>query len=532
MKRTLLLISIIFTTAVNAQDTLWTRCYGGSADEAAGFGVGTSGSPYVSMVSDSEGFIYIATYTASTDGMINNSSGFDDLFVLKLDENGDTVWTRTIGGEGNDRALAMELLSDGNLLIAGKSWSTTGVFSQNKGGDDGFILKMSPDGQTLWLKNFGGTLVDCLFGIKEIPNGAGDIMAYGISGSIDGDINNSNFVGSNKAWLMRLTSAGNVVWSRITNGLINNPDWEESFNAAAFSESGNEIVLLGSTYNFNDINSDDLFVCKYDLAGNQSYKRSYGGTAGDSPIGISRLSGGDYLIGAVIRGGGGNVSAFLGGGADQWLLRITDAGTIVWNRNYGGTNLDYMYGFYLTSEGALQVGSSRSTDNTASRAGFGGLDCWVVQTNVETGDTIRTMRWGSTLNEHAHAAAFRTATEMCVAGRSVGNDGFVHGNFGASDVYVSLFQTATPTLLENTLNSGGKPILFPNPSDGQINIAGTALGLGGMNYHIYDVTGKLVQSGSFAAGTVLADLTVNNSGIYLMRIFNSQTQSSQLFVIR
>jgi hypothetical protein len=451
---------VLLSASISAQPSnlVWTQSLGGSSDEPVGLGAGTSGAPAIAAQSDNEGNIYIATYTESNDGDVQSNAGSEDIWVLKLNSAGDTVWTRTFGGESFERCYALKILSDGNLLVAGKTASNGGNLGTALGGEDALLLKISQDGNLLWSRRYGGTLVETFFGASELPNG--DLLACGITGSIDGDIQNSTWVGANKAWVMRLQPNGTPIWSRITNGLINNEDWEESFWYVQYRPEDQRIYCLGASYNFNDVNSDDLFLCVLNESGVVQNRYTYGSTGGDSPAGLHVQSDGSMLLLGTIRGGGQNVSNFMGGNADTWLLKVSNAGAIVWEKTFGGSGLDYAFGLSTDPSGnAVMVGSTRSNDNTAGSGVQGLFDGWLAAVNG-SGDTLYVRRYGSSQNDHLHALLTGPTGDFYLVGRSQGSSGDVASNAGETDLWIMRREGDDVTLLPTSALAWS---LSPNP---------------------------------------------------------------------
>lgn len=437
---------------------VWTQSLGGSADEPVGLGAGTAGAPAIAAQSDSEGNLYIATYTESNNGDVQSNAGSEDIWVLKLSAAGDTLWTRTFGGESFERCYSISLLSDGNLLIAGKTASNGGNLGTALGGEDAFLLKINAEGNLLWSRRYGGSLVETFFGATEMPNG--DLLACGITGSIDGDIQNSTWVGANKAWVMRLQPNGTPIWSRITNGLINNEDWEESFWYVQYRPEDQRIYCLGASYNFNDVNSDDLFLCVLNESGVVQNRYTYGSTGGDSPAGLQVLADGSMLLLGTIRGGGQNVSNYMGGNADTWLLKVSNTGTVVWEKTFGGSGLDYAFGLATDPSGnTVLVGSTRSNDNTAGSGAQGLFDGWLAAVN-SNGDTLYVRRYGSSQNDHLHALAAAPTGDFYLVGRSQGSGGDVSSNAGETDLWIMRREGDDVTSLPNATFVWS---LAPNP---------------------------------------------------------------------
>jgi hypothetical protein len=499
-------------------DTSWTRCIGGSGNEADGFGAGFSGSPFVSMVSDDQGNIYVASYSTSNDGIFATNAGLEDVVLVKLNPQGNVEWAKTFGGSQFERCHDLILLSDGNVLLAGRTASSSGSISSQYGAEDAFLLKVNPSGEIVWSRSYGGSQLDYFFGVREIPGSNGELIAYGMSGSIDGLVNDNSFVGSNKAWLVRLAANGDFVWSKITNALNPSEDWEEAFYKAAFTADNNSIVLQGASYNFNDINSDDIFICSYSLSGTQNYKRIYGGTAGDSPAGIVVQESGNIIFSSVIRGGGSNVSSYMGGGADGWLTCTNSSGAILWERTIGGTNLDYLYDLKIVDSSLLLTGSTRSENNTAILPTYGGLDCFLVFANPATGDTTKTIRWGSSLNDNAHSTSILASGALVTAGRTNGNDLCVHGSNGGTDLYVTRFNDPVTTSIKSEKYVNDISI-FPNPGKGEFSVR-TDKEISGGSYFVYNISGQIILQGNWASAQNQISIQIETPGIYFLSAAN------------
>ena len=506
-----------FALGLNAQiDSVFVRNFGGSGNEPIGFGSGFSGAPSVRAVSDSQGNIYVASFTNSNDGDIQNNAGLEDILIVKTDVSGNLLWSNTYGGSEFERCYSIKLLSDGNLIVAGKTASPNGTFSSFLGGEDAFLIKISPSGDVIWSRLYGGQQPESFFDVIELPGG--DIIACGISGSVDGDINDATYAGSNKAWLMRVSSTGTPVWSRITNALISNPDWEESFWYVGLNNAQDAVYTLGASYNFNDINSDDLFLSKYSLDGTQSLKKTFGGSAGDSPSGFAVAANDELFAFGSIRGGGDDITEYFAGNADAWLVKMDSNGEIIWDKSYGGTNLDYAYGLSLNAGKMLLSMSSRSLDLFASATGFGLSDGLIVDVNPDNGDTLATYRWGSSANDYSHDIIQVSESEFYAVGRSEGSDAWISSAKGGSDLVLIHFRDESIGI-DKMAEKGLR--VFPNPATAEINIQ---LPENYTELEVFDVLGKSVFRGSATSPIFKLQLEDFLRGLYLISVSSKLKQ--------
>lgn len=135
------------------------------------------------MICDDDGNMYL---TGSFDGTVDfdpgtgtaNKSGSDDLYIAKLDSNGNYVWVQVIGGSGADIGYKIRLDHAGDLIVCG-SYSSTVDFDpgpaianlSNSGGKDAFFAKYDTDGNLKWAKKIAGTLDDEIYSMDIGPDG-------------------------------------------------------------------------------------------------------------------------------------------------------------------------------------------------------------------------------------------------------------------------------------------------------------------------------------------------------------------------
>jgi hypothetical protein len=97
--------------------------------------------------------------------------------VIKTDPDGDTVWTRTFGGTDYDWGYSVGQTSDGGYIISG------GASSYGEGKGDILLVKVHPDGSTMWTRTYGGTSAEFGFSVRQTADGgyviAGSTSSFG-----------------------------------------------------------------------------------------------------------------------------------------------------------------------------------------------------------------------------------------------------------------------------------------------------------------------------------------------------------------
>lgn len=137
-----------------------------------------------------------------------NPSG--DYLVKKVSSNGELEWTQTYGGTNVDEIHGAQEGLDGNYYIFGNTNSSDGDITTNQAGDeDCWLLKINPDGDILWSKTLGGIMADCGFDILVDQNGEITVLSFTRS-SQSGDVSTINT--DQQLWLAKLDVEGNVIW--------------------------------------------------------------------------------------------------------------------------------------------------------------------------------------------------------------------------------------------------------------------------------------------------------------------------------
>lgn len=163
--------------------------------------LGGSGADIGCTVEESVDGYYVTGLAGSTDGDITSHHGFIDGWVIKLDKNGEIVWQRALGGSASDWLFSGILASDGSYLAAGITSSNDGDVFNNYGQKDLWVVKLDSSGEVSWQKCLGGSLGDGGSSISKTNDG-GFILA-GYSYSTDGDVTENK--GIQDIWVVKLS---------------------------------------------------------------------------------------------------------------------------------------------------------------------------------------------------------------------------------------------------------------------------------------------------------------------------------------
>jgi len=211
----------------------------------------------------------------------------------------DWQWANRAGAIGSDYGNDIKVDPEGNIYVTG-TFNESATFGSttlsSAGSSDIFMVKYDHAGNVLWAKSFGGNSLDVCYSLYVDASGNILLTGYFRSEEITfGDVTlynpNSDF-GYDQYYLAKCDASGNVVWATTSDGLGN-----MNGNSVTMDNSGNIIVLGwfdGSNISFESITllnagilSSDIFIIKYNAAGEPLWAKTAGGSGYDIPSGIT-----------------------------------------------------------------------------------------------------------------------------------------------------------------------------------------------------------------------------------------------------
>lgn len=199
----------------------WDQVYGGTYND-----FGSS----VKQTADGGYIVAGQTYSAT--------SLYIDLWLLKTDANGDTLWTKLYGGAASDGARSVQQTYDGGYIIAGFT------SSYGAGQIDAWLLRTDANGDTLWTKTFGGASNDFAFSVYQTADSGFVICGYTYSfGAGDQDY-----------YIVRTNADGDMLWSTT----VGSSGAERSFSIQQTSDQG--YIITG--YKWSITNDYDVYLVK------------------------------------------------------------------------------------------------------------------------------------------------------------------------------------------------------------------------------------------------------------------------------
>jgi hypothetical protein len=387
-----------------------------------------------SVVKTSDGGYATLGYTQSNDGDINNKNNEDfDFWLMKFAADDTLLWSKTYGGTNDDRGTDIITTNDGGFALLGYSKSADGDVTLNAGAQDFWILKISNTGAILWQKTFGYAGADT--GTALLQTKDNGFLVTGVL-----DVSASNGQGNSKSakhaggdiWVLKLASNGSLEWSKYFGG---------SFTDIPFGvveTSDNEYIIAASSDSrdfdiSNNKGSYDFWILKVASDGILVWEKSFGGSEIDEPRAISATNDGNFMIVGDTRSSDKDISNN-NGGADLWMLKISTNGILIWEKTIGATSFDVARSISKTDDhGFIIAGNSRSSD--ADFTNRGQNDAWILKVDI-SGNVVWKKFIGGSENDLLFDVVQLNNQSIIAIGESTSANGDIIENKGFSDALI------------------------------------------------------------------------------------------------
>ena len=381
--KSILFFFVLFLSAhaiwAQVPETAWMKTYGGS---------GTESSSQVVENTDGDYFFACSSTSPPSEERTAPKKGSRDMWVVKTDKEGNKIWDKAYGG-GLITVTGMAATADGGFIVGANSQTSgTGIGSDKtdttRGGIDVWLIKLDRDGNKVWDKTLGGSEDDFLGEIIISPDGS-ILVAINTSSPISGDKTVAGFGGSD-CWVVKLNSSGQKIWDKVfggtggdsfTTGLVDK-EGNYIFGGTSFSP-------VSGTKTEPSRGGNDGWLLKTDANGNKIWDKTLGGDQVDFIQSMAETKDGDYVLGIMTESGvSGDKTDDRRGGNDCWLVKVNSSGNTIWQKTFGGDKSDYLYSVEIDKNQNIYLGvgsnSGISGDKTSP---FGGVsyDAWIIKTN-------------------------------------------------------------------------------------------------------------------------------------------------------
>lgn len=297
--------------------------------------------------------------TIGTTTLTNYGSGSYDIYLAKFNSDGDLIWIKSISETNNESAEGLTVDSSGNVYVGGRfnsSSITLGTTVLNNATTSGaaFLLKFNPSGDPIWNKVINGSGDDHIEAVSV--DSLGNVFVAGgfYSPTLTFDttyLNNTN--NYKDIFIAKYNSTGVFQWTKKIGGT--NDDYvrtiklDNTGNLYLTGHFSSPILTLGTT-TLTKISDQDIFLSKYNTAGNLMWAKNAGNSSYNTATGLTiDANNNSYISGAYFTSitFGSLPELVSQGNQDVFLTKYDATGNAIWSKSNGGIYNDF--GFALAS---------------------------------------------------------------------------------------------------------------------------------------------------------------------------------------
>ena len=356
----------------------WDKTIGGSDNDNFKSVIQTSDGGYALIGESKSNISYDKT---------ENSRGSSDYWLVKLDSKGNIQWDKTIGGSGTEYIDHIVQTSDGGYILAGSSDSPiSGDKSEDSlGFVDYWVVKLDKNGKKVWDKTIGGSNYDWCSPVALTSDGGVIVGGFSLSNKSGNKTEDSR--GGYDYWLVKLDGNGNIQWDKTIGG--NADEYCHGINQTSdggYIIAGSSLSGISGEKTETNRGGADYWAVKIDKNRNIKWNKTIGGNGDDWCNGMIKTSSGGYmLVGGSLSSASGDKAENSRGGADYWIVNLDSSGRLLGEKTIGGTADDWGNAIAETSTNTFLIGGTSYSPVGADKTEFdrGGADYWIVTLNYQ-----------------------------------------------------------------------------------------------------------------------------------------------------
>lgn len=306
-----------------------------------------------------------------------------DVYIAKVDVNGDFVWATQIGGIDSQDISNIQVQTDGSSIIVGNFnnqsiFGTTTIVSD--GFFDGYIAKVGANGDFVWVRQIGGGNIQNIDGIQVQEDGSSIIVGRFYNQFIFGSTTFTSTDGQWDGYIAKVDANGDIVWARQIEG--NN---YQEIGATQIQDDGSIIIgglfygemILGTTTLSTPHEGSDGFLVKIDTDGNYVWTHQIDGLGDQQINNIYIQEGGSIMIGGYF-----STEAVVGTttltamDSDSFVARLDSEGNVIWVSQIGGSGNQHINTIKLQSDGSSIVMGGFFDQITLGETTFSATSGW------------------------------------------------------------------------------------------------------------------------------------------------------------
>jgi hypothetical protein len=422
-----------------------------------------------SIATTDKGILFVGADDGNPGGIIPYSPyEAGNVLIGKIDSNRQISWIKVYGCSGGAGARSACQTADGGYAVLGNALSNDGYVTGFKGVVDMWLLRLDKDGNLLWEKCYGSSQDDGSMSIANTPDHG--FILLGATNGTDGDVPNhyGGFYGID--WLVIKTdSVGNVQWSRDL-GTVNDEGDKGSILSIGSSYYLVSAAISGDhdctdTAWHTGVNAGyDVYILKLDASGNVLWDSSYGGSGTDNAVYAIF----DVRDSSIVTVGSTNstdymVTDYHGGNDDMWAIKVNKNGTLLWQKTLGSNQEDHGTGLCAAHDSSYIVYGS------INEGSIGGGDCWLSLLDNSGNESTHKI-FGGTDAELPNSIITYLSGYVAtgISASTVFTEGATNGrNCGGEEGYLSYLGYGLDEV-PKIITAESSLIVFPNPAQDHV----------------------------------------------------------------
>jgi len=472
-----LMMITILLSAQTPPDTLWTKTFDRGDDDKA----------YSVQQTADGGYI-----------MVGRTKSYGDLnydaWLIKTDENGDSLWTKTFGDTYIDEAYVVRQTSDGGYIIGGMS-------TQFGWAGEGWLIRTDNQGNVIWQHGYhaDGTTTsnwDYIYDLVETADGG--FVAAGFTGM-------NTY--SHQGWVIKVNANGNLIWNK-HYGIATY--WDRLFKICPTCD-GNYILAGDKHVSYSGTYKHDGWLLKIEADGDSLWSATFGGSEHDLFRALCVNDDGSIIA-------GGQTQSYGTVGYEGWLVKTDANGNLIWNKTYGSGAVNAVI---ETPDHRNVAGGGIFCPATAN-------DAWLFSTNGDGEVCWDELICTSDLDDIIDSMERTSDGGYILGGRT--NAHATGGDFWLAKTDVDLLSVNEEINNDQNITSN-----YPNPVYDRTTIEYSIKGISNsapVEIKIYNILGQLIDTVEGRNGRAEWDAKDRSSGIYFYKLnSDSYTVINKMIVV-
>jgi hypothetical protein len=356
-------------------------------------------------------------------------------------------WQQSYGGtmndgfiDGNNENDHIDNTLDGGYIFAGYSLSDDGDVSGHHGTlseEDVWVMKVDSLGGFEWQISLGGTAADIGQGIRSTSDGGYIVIAETYSD--DGDVTgyhppvNPPAIGGD-FWLVKLDAAGNILWEHAFGG----EGYDVPYGVTE-TYDGNYVVVGrtgsndGDVFGNHDTVNADIWFIKVSNTGSLLWQKCIGGSGGDYAYTVRETSDHGFILSGDVGSADGDFTgAALAPFSTTFVMKTDSLANVEWFQTFGGMLIEWGFDVTETSDGGYAAGINTASPDAPNSNGM--MDFWFIRMD-SVGNVLWQDCYGGTDHDFFRALQQTNDDGFILVGGSKSIDGDVTGNHGFFDAW-------------------------------------------------------------------------------------------------